>query len=534
MKGRSINILIVDDESSAVQAVQNGVCWDSLDFSGIYTASSMAEAIDIIQDCHVDVLLCDIEMPMGSGLELLKWVKDHKSDICCILMTCHADFGFAQEAVRLGTLDYILKPLDFEKLEKILQLAVDKVSEKQHLNKLSSYWSSSKKDVVKQFWKDFLLGDILPNEDGVLHYCNYKHLDIFVESLFLPIIISVKQWDVGLTKNDQKLFFYALRNIIDELMEFEDIHREVFPFHENAVIIILNMKDSNQKERLDQAISYRCSQIIDTASKYIKAVVCCYVGGASGICGIPAQVEILQTMDLNNVVFSQNILFISQYSENDSVTKDNGFAVWWELFRCKGYDRVLKKTKDELLLQDGNEKLSRKSLDSLYYNFYFMLIDFCQRQNILLKDLFGDEMSERLSEAGKVSVDGFIRWVEYALKKVGEYEKKNTAGENPVEQAKQYVKDNLSNELSIEEIAAYVYLSADYLTKIFKKEEGMTLHRYVIKKKMERAMWLLKNTQNSIGDIASLVGYYNYSSFARCFLKEVGKSPQEYKADINQ
>ncbi|MNC32217.1 Melibiose operon regulatory protein [compost metagenome] len=81
----------------------------------------------------------------------------------------------------------------------------------------------------------------------------------------------------------------------------------------------------------------------------------------------------------------------------------------------------------------------------------------------------------------------------------------------------------------MEGIAQNVHLNADYLTRIFKKEEGISISKYIINRKIERAKNLLADTNKSIGEIAAMVGYYNYSSFNRVFTKEVSMSPQEYK-----
>ena len=81
----------------------------------------------------------------------------------------------------------------------------------------------------------------------------------------------------------------------------------------------------------------------------------------------------------------------------------------------------------------------------------------------------------------------------------------------------------------MEELAKNVHLNADYLTRIFKKEVGCSINRYIINRKMEVAKKLLIETDKAIGEIALEVGYFNYSSFNRIFTKMVEMSPQEFK-----
>lgn len=102
-----VDILIVDDEISAIEAVQKGIHWDKLAVSSIYTATSMKEAIEQLNKHNIDIMLSDIEMPRGTGLELLQWLKQNKPEVGCIFMTCHADFKYAQKAIQLGSIDYL-------------------------------------------------------------------------------------------------------------------------------------------------------------------------------------------------------------------------------------------------------------------------------------------------------------------------------------------------------------------------------------------------------------------------------------------
>lgn len=81
----------------------------------------------------------------------------------------------------------------------------------------------------------------------------------------------------------------------------------------------------------------------------------------------------------------------------------------------------------------------------------------------------------------------------------------------------------------MEGIAQNVHLNPDYLTRIFKKEVGVSISRYIIYRKMDIAKRLLLETDESIGEIALKVGYYNYSSFNRIFTKFVNMSPQQFK-----
>ncbi|OYO41027.1 hypothetical protein CG709_21350, partial [Lachnotalea glycerini] len=64
-----MNLLIVDDEIYAIQGILDSVNWDRLDFDNIFTANSYSQALNIFQNEKVAILVCDIEMPYGTGLD---------------------------------------------------------------------------------------------------------------------------------------------------------------------------------------------------------------------------------------------------------------------------------------------------------------------------------------------------------------------------------------------------------------------------------------------------------------------------------
>lgn len=122
-----MNLLIVDDEVLAIQGLVDDMDWKKLDFDEVFTANSYAQAVNIMNKQEIDVLLCDIEMPLRSGVELVRWAKERKPELECIFLTCHAEFSFAKRAIQMGCLDYILKPAETEEVENCLKKAVEKL-----------------------------------------------------------------------------------------------------------------------------------------------------------------------------------------------------------------------------------------------------------------------------------------------------------------------------------------------------------------------------------------------------------------------
>ena len=212
-----MNILLVDDEIYAVEAIREMVDWNALGISEVYVAYSMKQAQRVLEEKSVDILLSDIEMPRGSGLELLAWIREQELPIVTIFLTSHANFNYANQAIRLDTFDYVLKPVDPEELTAVLQKAIEKVNENARQNnqsKLAEYWYDSVVQRSEQFILRVADGRIPADRDAIIHEAERLHLSkMEFDGRFYVLLIQLraeteneKEWGKGLTE-------YGLKNI---------------------------------------------------------------------------------------------------------------------------------------------------------------------------------------------------------------------------------------------------------------------------------------------------------------------------------
>lgn len=124
-----MNILIVDDEKMEIEIIQKLIDRDRIICSNIYTAQSVKEAKKIIRKYPVSIMICDIEMPEENGHDLVRWIRDNKIETEVIYLTGHAEFSYATTALRLGAVDYLLKPVEKEALMDALEKAAMKIPE---------------------------------------------------------------------------------------------------------------------------------------------------------------------------------------------------------------------------------------------------------------------------------------------------------------------------------------------------------------------------------------------------------------------
>jgi len=172
MRSDGMNLLIVDDEVIAIQGILDSVDWRKLEFENVFTANSYAQALNLFVKEQIHVMLCDIEMPYGSGLDLVEWVKKEYKDTECIFLTCHDEFDFARQAISLKCLDYILKPATPERIEQVLGKALETVKARQRDEKYKKFGKIYVDELSRKHREE------RPDQDVVERVEEYIHLHI--------------------------------------------------------------------------------------------------------------------------------------------------------------------------------------------------------------------------------------------------------------------------------------------------------------------------------------------------------------------
>lgn len=172
-----MNLLVVDDDFHVIQSIQKNLHWESLYIDHVFSALGSAAAKEIREKYMVDIIICDIEMPQETGLELIKWVRVQGMSAQVIFLTSYAKFEYAQKAISLDSLEYILKPVDYHLLEQTLLQAVLKAKE-------------NHTKMAEKFWMALVSGD-LSMEDMVSENIGEKVRRFYVnETIFLPVVFQ--------------------------------------------------------------------------------------------------------------------------------------------------------------------------------------------------------------------------------------------------------------------------------------------------------------------------------------------------------
>ena len=109
-------LLLVDDERSIVDSLSITIPWEKVGVLKTFKAYSAYEALEILAENSIDIVITDIRMPGMSGIELIAEIHTRWKRVKCVLLSGYDDFSYAQQAIRYGTSDYLLKPVKDEDL----------------------------------------------------------------------------------------------------------------------------------------------------------------------------------------------------------------------------------------------------------------------------------------------------------------------------------------------------------------------------------------------------------------------------------
>ena len=142
-----MNVLLVDDDKFVIAALQKGIDWESLGIRQVFTAYDIQKAQEILSESSIDLLLSDIDMPHGSGLDLLGIIREQGNRIPTTFLTNYADFSYAKRALELRSFHYFLKPIDYTELTRIIKKALEE----------SKQETGDLKEALSALWCDYLL-----------------------------------------------------------------------------------------------------------------------------------------------------------------------------------------------------------------------------------------------------------------------------------------------------------------------------------------------------------------------------------------
>lgn len=527
-------LLIVDDELIAVEGLKSGVQWSEIGITRLFTAHSPEQAKAVFLRERVDILLCDIEMPQGTGLELLKWVREEFPDTETIFLTCHANFQYAKQAIQLGSLDYLLKPIPYQDLEETIKRAISKLDQHYQISEFSQYgkyWVQYQPLLVERFWLDILNQSIPGDAEAIARAAEERNIPYSPEMLFLPVYIRIRRWQKRITLRDEKIMEYAIRKSAEEVLLNDLNDGLLISFGNGGMLAMLSVESDKASS---DSLKAACEKFTEACHSYFYAGVVCYIGETVTGHGMANMFLKLRKEDTNNVAYEQGVFFLQDFSLPSIGDLPSDMGIWSVLLKEGAHDQLLEAVKKYMQSLVESNQLNLDLLYQFIQDFQQMAYYALQVKGFQAHQLFSDSSSTSLYMAATKSATDAMNWIAHILDKSITFLASVDQTQSVADKARAYIQEHLAEDISREDIANHVFLNPDYLTRIFKKETGMSVSDYLLQQRLGMAAGLLVNTDLSVSSIASKVGYANFSHFSRMFKKYMHLNPVEYRTQHHQ
>ncbi|MGN0315319.1 MAG: helix-turn-helix domain-containing protein [Fusicatenibacter sp.] len=514
-----IRILIVDDDKLLVKKLEETVNWERLGITMVFTAYNIRQAQNILEEYPVEILLCDIDMPQGNGLELLEWIRYRKLDVECAFLSSYANFAYAQKALKLSSREYLLKPISNSDLEFALEKIVTYIKEKKRIPE------TSKKRKNEKFWENLLLQDV-GMERTIAHAISrgsYREDDRFCLVMIRMLEIPAREQ----YKKEIALYDFVISNITSEffLDRPEDLEALV---HQSDLEWMLVLYEKDGGTPVQSAM-----QLKKCLCDALKRRCCIYVGETELFSRIQGSMEQMASMEKYAVPDEEEILLAKDWALTEQAYCKAPWDAW--IREMEQSESVIPTRESILAFVDqckANGGLRTDFLGHFIYELVQMMYRYLNDLGVSFGQLFDAGEFELYERDAHTSVRGSKEFIRYLFEKLEGNKSTDSHQENVIEQLKAYIEQHLGEDLSRTVLAKKVYLSEDYISKLFVKMVGMSIPNYIAARRMERAKEYLRSSSLPISKIAMEVGYSNFSYFSKTFRDMVGYTPNEYRSKM--
>lgn len=532
-------ILIVDDEERVRDLLAKNISKLPLEVEVAAVASDGREALELAIQLKPDIVITDIAMPFLNGLELIRKMRENGIESKNLIISGYDEFDYARQAIALGVQNYLLKPFlpkDIKnELEKIIRELDSQRVLLQNMEMLENLAQSRNALMRETVLKDILEG-------------SQEKMDLWKDS---GIRTDASWYVAGILKLEQSKWDFANQNKVEEFLEMirdqyfsPELSMDAVSFDKKSLAVLWSANgihaDIAQKriveglthiqQSLKKYYQIRLTGALGSSYCTLKEVCQSYREAQSvwrGMVDVCDKIKIYQKEEKEK---QQNL---------ESETK-NQIRFW--------------KNQIRLCVRTGQQQEALSNLTGLIKS-YAALADkkndyICASVAELIYDIQNDmektshkreyeqalEMTERrlrygsLADMKELLEESIIRYCSIASSSLEE-----TKAENVTEMIRNLIDANIGYAgMDQEWIASQIHFSTSYARQVFKQILNETISEYIIRKRMELAGRLLKNTPLKIQEIAQECGYEDQRYFASSFKKFYGCTPTEYKRIVEE
>ncbi|WP_338553217.1 response regulator [Paenibacillus sp. KS-LC4] len=513
-----LKIVLADDEVFVRKGLIELIPWEEMKFTIVGEANNGKEALEMIMELKPDLVITDIRMPLVNGLDLIRSVKEHgQLDPFFIIISGYNDFNYAQQALRYGVHDYIMKPIDEEEMTAALRRLTYSIIEKKKA------LLSGDKQQGNSILEALMQGALSKKEAE-----SYSAMLGMPEGASMMYVLV----DVYAAPQEQltdiKMFQEALHAI-----EYREGDIPVIELQPGKFGLLLNVDGLHTREggieqaleRLRVALSHRLScdigMYVGNAVDHIAELRHSYLEASEAARHKYAE---------RGVIWYSKIKALSLYVFDISPDLSNRLVLQLE----EGSREAYRQTAADMFRLFREQRFTPQAVTGSLSRCITGII-------AVIKEMDGSEeevrrlkeLAER--EHGNWSLQLLEEHFMLALMEAEDYIAllRQEWSKGSIKQIKNYIDAHYSENISLKSIAAMFYMNALYLGRLFRKSYGVYFNEYLLELRVKEAKKLLRQTDLRMYEIAARVGFQNADYFVAQFEKREKLSPTEYRNILN-
>lgn len=482
-------VLIVEDEKLIRQGIRTMIQRCDVPVEVIMECSNGEMALEILLSQKVDVMFTDIRMPKMTGIELVQRIKDLPEKPIIVAVSGYADFSYAVEMLRMGAREYLLKPVEREKLWSIMKQLEQEIAQTKESSRTS-------KRLGQQQLKYLMLNEQIMEEEINTMQSEY-------ESEFALHAYYVYALRVQERQTDKEQYIY-LHNV------------------EGYDVFLVSDKNAELLLKNELAQEYVGCSLLHTGIRELRTAY-------------------QEAVDARKQAFCANktILHAGGSSKNipeefeEQGKKLAGREAAMQRVQLLGTDKSeeLVKAWNGLFHAVKNEWLTPAAFDRCMADFWQEIRK--TYRNILMDE---EENMQRLSEHYSYPMlavwqKEFMEWMLGLHDRINSQYDTNR-NQQKIKQAIEFIRKNYDKDLNMAVVSNYISMNYSLFSYLFKEYTGNNFVNYLKSIRMEEAKKLLAGTELRIVEISARVGYENEKHFMKTFKASCGVSPSEYRKNI--
>ena len=533
-----VKLFLAEDEIAMREGIKRNIPWESIGVEFCGEASDGELAWPQILEQKPDIVITDIKMPFMDGLQLAGLIRRELPDTRIVILSGYSEFEYAQEALRIGVTEYLLKPITPRQLREVIEkLAASLEEEKQKKEERIDWLEEEKREKSeydrRTLFKMLLSGSM--SSHAILEKADEMGLRLGAPYYGLLLLYVMPEENGHGQEKTEELF--------DAIGQGAEAYY-VFEHSMDSVAILMTGKTEDEitemadhirektaaflEETGDLHYFFSLGRIVSHLSQIHQVYHEAYRAASSRFFLSPDRV-VKSDRPIHQLLARDNPKPI----DTDEALQKGNLRSIWENFMRTG---TLQEAED--FVEDAFSSIGEANASSiLFLNYltmdcYFSMVRFLRE---LGRD--PDEVNKNIGDINVVigaltSSEDAKKYLVSYLEEVIRQRDSSTSSRNDqiIETALSYIDSNFTDgSMSLQTTAAFAGLSPNRFSTLFSHEMGMTFIEYLIGKRMERACELLMTTDMKGFEIAYASGYNDPHYFSSTFKKLKGMSPMEYR-----